>query len=70
MPTLDIIPENNFNQYLPANHHIGGFDWTLTFGWKELIEKRNASPPGRFSPFLSKRAESKEIPCGHWYPSV
>ncbi|CAK8995890.1 unnamed protein product [Durusdinium trenchii] len=43
MPTLDIIPENNFNQYLPANHHIGGFDWTLSFGWKELIEKRNLS---------------------------
>jgi len=43
MPTLDIIPENNFNQYLPANHHIGGFDWTLTFGWKDLIEKRNSS---------------------------
>ncbi|CAJ1432879.1 unnamed protein product [Effrenium voratum] len=43
MPILDIIPENNFNQYVPANHHIGGFDWTLTFGWKALIEQRNSS---------------------------
>jgi len=43
MPILDIIPEKNFEQYLPANHHIGGFDWTLTFGWKALIEQRNKS---------------------------
>eukprot|EP00439_Symbiodinium_sp_Y106_P017598 s2244_g2.t1 len=43
MPILDIIPEKNFDSYLPANHHIGGFDWSLTFGWKALIETRNKS---------------------------
>lgn len=43
MPTLDIIPEANFNQYLTANHHIGGFDWSLTFNWMALIETRNTS---------------------------
>ncbi|CAE7228615.1 gly-4, partial [Symbiodinium microadriaticum] len=43
MPILDIIPEKNFDSYLPANHHIGGFDWSLTFGWKALIESRNKS---------------------------
>lgn len=43
MPTLDIIPEANFNQYLTANHHIGGFDWSLTFNWMALIETRNSS---------------------------
>lgn len=43
MPTLDIIPEANFDQYLTANHHIGGFDWSLTFNWMALIESRNQS---------------------------
>mmetsp|Transcript_16595 Transcript_16595/g.29043 ORF Transcript_16595/g.29043 Transcript_16595/m.29043 type:complete len:488 (+) Transcript_16595:184-1647(+) len=43
MPTLDIIPEKNFNQYMTANHHIGGFDWSLTFNWMALIENRNKS---------------------------
>jgi len=41
MPTLDIIPENDFNVYRNANHHIGGFDWSLTFNWMTLIEQRN-----------------------------
>jgi len=41
MPILDIIPEKNFNQYTVANHHIGGFDWSLSFNWMELIEERN-----------------------------
>lgn len=41
MPALDIIPENNFNAYRSANHHIGGFDWSLTFNWMQLIEQRN-----------------------------
>jgi len=43
MPTLDIIPENNFNDYKVANHHIGGFDWSLTFNWMALITERNSS---------------------------
>jgi len=43
MPTLDIIPEKDFNDYKIANHHIGGFDWSLTFNWMALIEKRNTS---------------------------
>lgn len=43
MPTLDIIPETNFNEYKVANHHIGGFDWSLTFNWMALIEERNRS---------------------------
>eukprot|EP00931_Biecheleriopsis_adriatica_P103745 TRINITY_DN78539_c0_g1_i1.p1 TRINITY_DN78539_c0_g1~~TRINITY_DN78539_c0_g1_i1.p1 ORF type:complete len:461 (-),score=83.27 TRINITY_DN78539_c0_g1_i1:75-1457(-) len=43
MPTLDIIPEKDNNKYLPANHHIGGFDWSLSFNWMNLIETRNAS---------------------------
>mmetsp|Transcript_103630 Transcript_103630/g.186984 ORF Transcript_103630/g.186984 Transcript_103630/m.186984 type:complete len:465 (-) Transcript_103630:117-1511(-) len=43
MPTLDIIPEANFNEYHPANHHIGGFDWSLTFNWMALVEHRNKS---------------------------
>lgn len=43
MPTLDIIPENNFNDYKVANHHIGGFDWSLTFNWMALATDRNAS---------------------------
>lgn len=43
MPTLDIIPENNFEEYRPANHHIGGFDYSLTFNWMALIEQRNRS---------------------------
>lgn len=43
MPSIDIIPEENFNQYLTANHHIGGFDWSLSFNWMETIENRNHS---------------------------
>jgi polypeptide N-acetylgalactosaminyltransferase len=43
MPTLDIIPENNFDDYRVANHHIGGFDWSLTFNWMALITERNSS---------------------------
>jgi len=41
MPILDIIPEENFAEYRVANHHIGGFDWSMTFNWMDLIEKRN-----------------------------
>eukprot|EP00927_Polykrikos_kofoidii_P053642 TRINITY_DN48230_c0_g1_i1.p1 TRINITY_DN48230_c0_g1~~TRINITY_DN48230_c0_g1_i1.p1 ORF type:complete len:351 (+),score=65.57 TRINITY_DN48230_c0_g1_i1:64-1053(+) len=41
MPTLDIIPESDFNAYHPASYHIGGFDWSLTFNWMALIKKRN-----------------------------
>lgn len=43
MPVLDIIPEDNFNDYKVANHHIGGFDWSLTFNWMSLITERNKS---------------------------
>jgi len=43
MPVLDIIPEENFNDYKVANHHIGGFDWSLTFNWMALISERNQS---------------------------
>lgn len=43
MPILDIIPEADFSQYRIANHHIGGFDWSLTFNWMALIEERNKS---------------------------
>lgn len=43
MPVLDIIPEDNFNDYKVANHHIGGFDWSLTFNWMALISDRNKS---------------------------
>merc|ERR1719195_1545613 len=43
MPILDIIPESDFKQYRIANHHIGGFDWSLTFNWMALIESRNKS---------------------------
>lgn len=43
MPILDIIPETNFAEYRVANHHIGGFDWSLTFNWMALIEARNKS---------------------------
>lgn len=43
MPSLDVIPEANFNEYKVANHHIGGFDWSLTFNWMALIEERNKS---------------------------
>jgi len=43
MPMIDIIPEANFNEYQVANHHIGGFDWSLTFNWMALIEHRNKS---------------------------
>lgn len=43
MPTLDIIPEYDFNDYRTANYHIGGFDWSLTFNWMTLIRDRNKS---------------------------
>mmetsp|Transcript_79098 Transcript_79098/g.228734 ORF Transcript_79098/g.228734 Transcript_79098/m.228734 type:complete len:420 (-) Transcript_79098:68-1327(-) len=43
MPILDVIPEDNFDGYNAANHHIGGFDWSLTFNWMVLIEQRNKS---------------------------
>merc|ERR1711920_1148816 len=43
MPMIDIIPEDNFNDYRAANHHIGGFDWSLTFNWMQIIEQRNKS---------------------------
>merc|ERR1711920_670435 len=43
MPMIDIIPEDNFNAYRAANHHIGGFDWSLTFNWMSIIEQRNKS---------------------------
>jgi len=41
MPTLDIIPETDFSQYKAANQHIGGFDWSLTFNWMNIISERN-----------------------------
>lgn len=41
MPTLDIIPETNFNDYRIANLHIGGFDWSLTFNWMAIISERD-----------------------------
>jgi len=56
MPTLDIIPEDNFRRYNPASHQIGGFDWTLTFNWMAQIEKRNKSyvyPSPYWTPALS-----------------
>lgn len=56
MPILDIIPESNFNDYRVANHHIGGFDWSLTFNWMALIEERNHSyhyPDPYVTPALS-----------------
>lgn len=56
MPVLDIIPENNFNDYKVANHHIGGFDWSLTFNWMALITERNHSyslPDPYVTPALS-----------------
>jgi len=43
MPILDIIPETNFAEYRTANHHIGGFDYTLNFNWMALAEERNKS---------------------------
>jgi len=43
MPMLDIIPEDDFSRYRVANHHIGGFDWSLAFNWMNLIEERNSS---------------------------
>mmetsp|Transcript_11035 Transcript_11035/g.25247 ORF Transcript_11035/g.25247 Transcript_11035/m.25247 type:complete len:493 (-) Transcript_11035:178-1656(-) len=43
MPTLDIIPEENFAEYRPANYHIGGFDWSMTFNWMAVITERNSS---------------------------
>mmetsp|Transcript_86713 Transcript_86713/g.245830 ORF Transcript_86713/g.245830 Transcript_86713/m.245830 type:complete len:438 (+) Transcript_86713:81-1394(+) len=43
MPTLDIIPEDNFADYRVASHQIGGFDWSLTFNWMAMIEVRNKS---------------------------
>merc|ERR1712216_387339 len=56
MPVLDIIPEDNFNDYKVANHHIGGFDWSLTFNWMALIQERNRSyhlPDPYVTPALS-----------------
>lgn len=41
MPTIDIIPENDFTLYRTANLHIGGFDWTLSFNWMALITEIN-----------------------------
>merc|ERR1712032_1605197 len=43
MPTIDIIPEEDFNGYKAARHHIGGFDWSLSFNWMDLVEDRNQS---------------------------
>mmetsp|Transcript_27982 Transcript_27982/g.64580 ORF Transcript_27982/g.64580 Transcript_27982/m.64580 type:complete len:485 (+) Transcript_27982:113-1567(+) len=43
MPTLDIIPEENFAEYHPANYHIGGFDWSMTFNWMAVVTERNHS---------------------------
>merc|ERR1712113_1325696 len=56
MPMIDIIPEEDFNAYRAANHHIGGFDWSLTFNWMTIIEQRNRSytyPEPSPSPALS-----------------
>jgi len=41
MPTLDIIPEDNFNKYTLASLQIGGFDWSLTFNWMAAIRDRD-----------------------------
>jgi polypeptide N-acetylgalactosaminyltransferase len=45
MPTIDIIPETTngsmSTDYKVANHHIGGFDWSLTFNWMALVEERD-----------------------------
>lgn len=46
MPTIDIIPEDNFAKYSPANLHIGGFDYSLTFNWMAIISQRNRSYVG------------------------
>eukprot|EP00933_Yihiella_yeosuensis_P024448 TRINITY_DN18965_c0_g1_i1.p1 TRINITY_DN18965_c0_g1~~TRINITY_DN18965_c0_g1_i1.p1 ORF type:complete len:419 (-),score=49.33 TRINITY_DN18965_c0_g1_i1:151-1407(-) len=43
MPQLDIIPEDDWNKYMGANHHIGGFDWSLSFNWMALAEARDKS---------------------------
>lgn len=43
VPIIDVIPEHNFEEYRAANHHIGGFDWSLMFNWMTLIEQRNKS---------------------------
>eukprot|EP00959_Pyramimonas_sp_CCMP1952_P327079 6846656-Pyramimonas_sp.AAC.1 len=42
MPAIDII-EEDFNDYKAASHHIGGFDWSLTFNWMDQIEERNTT---------------------------
>merc|ERR1712146_125221 len=45
-----------FNDYKVANHHIGGFDWSLTFNWMALISERNKSyrlPDPYVTPALS-----------------
>jgi polypeptide N-acetylgalactosaminyltransferase len=43
VPTLDIIPENNFSEYQLAGQSLGGFDWNLQFNWFTEISKRNKS---------------------------
>ena len=38
-------------------YYVAYQDWSLTFGWKALIESRNKScPPARRSPRSSKSA--------------
>lgn len=56
MPVIDVIPEDNFDVYRTANTHVGGFDWSLTFNWMQIISERNKSysPPDPYpTPALS-----------------
>merc|ERR1712032_229509 len=58
MPTIDIIPEEDFNGYKAARHHIGGFDWSLSFNWMDLVEDRNQSY--RYPEFRHKECIGRE----------
>lgn len=43
MPVIDVIPEDDFDKYVPANIQVGGFDWSLTFNWMVSPAKRDKS---------------------------
>lgn len=43
VPVIDIIPEENTDQYTYVDSFYGGFDWKLEFGWKGTAGERNSS---------------------------
>lgn len=50
VPIVDVIQDEQFNGYAKSLEQIGGFDWSLTFIWREGVWERdpNWKPPQNY----------------------